>query len=221
MTDESQGDVLTFISDAEKKVVEESSGISPQEMLRIATSFAEFLMGKGFIKRVGIAGSLARGKKEPSDIDFIILIEDSKAIQYLKDRDRPGFPRFEREILGISDKWSEIFSGYVCGIDEMQTEIISDNPSKVYIKEMTIANIDPNYLLNLEKDLLIFNQEKGVFEKQEVFTSEAKKVMEEAVFSELKRKKDDNEYYSGLQKSYSHQKRVNMARTSYPITPIK
>ena len=67
---------MEYLDQSDKK-------ISREEFIKFATDLSEMLDGQGHIKRVGLIGSVARGKENPTDLDMAIFIDEASFLTYI------------------------------------------------------------------------------------------------------------------------------------------
>lgn len=226
-------------SDAEfgiGEVVKSPSRLNGREIfMGKAREIAEFLTGRGSVEKVGIAGSLARGKEFPSDIDLVIFVNQEAAMNDLTKRlnevaeilkepleiqaetTRKDTVKEESvhsyNCLGLNrmDELNLILMFYDHGGRRMPIDlfVISSDPNKTYIDIQGWMNVDPRFLLNIEKDILIFNPNTKSFEKQGVFSDEQKGMMENASYERLKEvvEDGDNRQCDSWEEYYSQRRR--------------
>lgn len=197
------------------------------QMTKDALLLADFLHRSGCVKRVGIAGSLSRGKADPTDIDLIIFVDDKKAIDcinegiYLREF---GKPVNIEKYLGFDDTLKTMFAITLTQMHDyhIDFQIISDTPSEEYVGIMVKNSVDPNFLQNISRDVLIFDPVTYSFHRQEVFTPEQDKIIEGAVFNRLKQMvtTGDSASLKYMEESSSHRKRIRDAKIQ-PLSPSK
>lgn len=157
------------------------------ERLKTVTSnLSEFLLrADPKIKKVGIAGSLARGQN-PHDIDLIIFLDERTASRVAIDENGRNF--FEYLNLDIEEE-GELFELLIqlaflnCEVD---VTFLPDNPSKEFISFFTKTNRDPNFLQNVVNDLLIYDQNSKKFNHYPIFDPKKIRLIKQASFDDLK-----------------------------------
>lgn len=184
-------------------------------MMGEATVLAEMLAGRGNVARVGIAGSLARGKENPSDIDFVIFTDNETAKACHREKMRLLRQGSDQKVqlskyLTLDDaSWNSFAAAYSHTESGIDIQVVSNEPDEVYIRMMANDNIDPNFLINISKDALLYDPSAGVFKKSQVFGETRTKMMEEASFERLKEilSEPNGRFYETVISSHSHQKR--------------
>ena len=209
-----------------------------ETLLAKAEEVAEFLTGKGYIEKVGIAGSLARGKDNPTDIDIVLFVDDSCALELQReqidkaldmydysDENHVIANEFESEITKIGLEREEIgklllmLFNEEAELDQSQAVfypidwiIVPLSPSDKFIEISTILNFDPNFLGELSKDVLTYNPKTGKFEKEPYLNDHQEKILHDATTRVLKILIRDDEYMKAVKNSPGHQKRVQRVK---------
>lgn len=186
-------------------------------MVDEAILLASLLVNRGNVKRVGVAGSLARGKENPSDMDFIIFVDNETAkachrekMRLLRTGSNKKVPL--SEYLTLDDEEWNLFAAVYSGIEsQVDIQVVSDNPDEEYIKMVANDNLDPSFLINISNDAFIYDPSVKTFIKRGVFDDKKRQMMEEASFKRLKEilAETDKHYIETVKKSHSHQKRIN------------
>ncbi len=211
---------------------------SRERLLAKAEEIAEFLTGKGDVEKVGIAGSLARGRENPTDIDIVLFVNEGCAMSYYlgqvieafgnnyeEDYTSPDPEKKEHAIqkIGLENKQLvrlllTLFNEEAEGDSSLPPSypidwiIVSSNPSDPFINLSTIMNFDPDFLRQLSKDVLTYNPKTKKFEKEPYLDDHQREVLRNATTKRLKNLINDEKYAKLVKKSPSHQKRVQRAR---------
>lgn len=203
-------------------------GSTRQEMLGEASMLASFLVDQGNIKHVGIAGSLARGKENPSDVDFVIFVDNSTAKACHREKMRllreksPHRVNLSKFLTVDDEQWNWFVMAISGCKHRFDIQVISDNPDEEYLTMMAKDNIDPNFIKNLSNDVLLYDQAEDQFKQAQVFTQEQHELMDQASFNRLKDvlSNPDDRYYDTIAKSHSHLKRIGKTDDEKPQTRI-
>ena len=153
----------------------QESLVRRKKMVENATILASFLVNCDNVSRVGVAGSLSRGKARPSDVDLIVFIDNDNAKKCQGERNRLIRESLEDDMrlnqyLGMDDnKWNLFVSlyGMLCNVKKCPIDviIISDSPDNEYKQMMIDGNTDPDFLKNILKDVLIYDSQMNGFGK--------------------------------------------------------
>lgn len=193
-------------------------GLDRETMLGEASLLAGILNRKGNIERVAIAGSLARGREHPSDIDLVLFLKNEMAHRYFKTASEARKSKDEKkpdlfDYLGISDDdWNVFVSILMNTQSAVDLIIVSNQPDEEYAKMMSQGNIDPYFLLNLSKTAILYDSESNSFKRSgRIYSERQIETVNEAGFKELKRLVENpkDRKYDAIYRSHSHQKRIN------------
>ena len=187
---------------------------SREDLLNSAKQIAEQFNRTGNIKRIGIAGSLARGKEKPSDIDLVFLVDEGSFLNYRMTVgfDKNGSYDVVKQIMGMLKKeteskeknflFEEILGLSSSDAKRLVVQVLSTGfiekknidilvlPDK--IEEEIVADLavftqyDPTFLSNIRKDCQQFNPETGNFEPTPIYTDEEMAIINQAEFKNLK-----------------------------------
>lgn len=184
------------------------------EMIEEASLLASLLIDHGNIKRVGVAGSLAKGKENPSDIDLVVFIDNKNA----KDCQREKWELLKKQkkvklekYLTMNDVDWNIFTGFYQNAKyPVDLTIASNDPDEEYIKMMADENIDPNFLENISNDIFLYDPSVNGFKKESVFNEQQKTMMKQASYERIKEvlSNPDHSFYDSIEKSHVHEKRM-------------
>lgn len=198
-------------------------------MLQEATLLADFLSRScDRVKKVGIAGSLSRGKKNPGDIDLVIFVDDMTAQRFfsnaLNHRDRGEKVNIREELtkyLSLEGEmktlWEMCLEQVISPIDFL---LLPDNPSEMSAHLWAQYSLDPSFLENITKTARIYHPETNSFVQEEVYSPEQIEIVGKASFVRLKQvlqnEKVGGEDLDRMERSHSHQKRINRVKAQPP-----
>lgn len=222
---------------------EQGSGVNPLKegevgsselMLREATLLADFLSkGSDKVIKVGIGGSLSRGKKNPGDIDLVIFVDDQMAQRFFNDTfDR----RVKGEKVDIKEELAKLLglSGEMKTLWEMTLEqvaspvdflLVPDDPSEKSTHLWAQYSLDPSFLENIAKNARIYHPEVNGFVQEEIYSPDQIERIRKASFVRLKEIHLNEETGLGedlnkMETSHSHQKRIKRVKIQ-SLTPNK
>lgn len=190
------------------------------EMIKEAALLADFLVKcSGKVKRVGLSGSLARGKKDPGDIDLVVFVDDEVAQKYFKnalDKKYQGETLMTSEEIAkhlgfdrdVQIMWEMCLSQISFPID---FQVIPDDPSSGSAILWAELSLDPTFLENITKTKM-YHSETEQFVQEEAYTSEQLDLIRKASFLRLKKILGDKDEYDKalgrMERSPSHRKRL-------------
>jgi len=160
-----------------------------KSMVEEATVLADFLLDWGEkVKRVGVAGSLSRGKRRPGDIDLVVFIDNDEAKKCQNNRNelmKKGEGDSQvYEYLGMDyGKWNvfvflhDMFRE--CRKYPVDVIVASDCPDEEYLKLAKEGNVSPKFLENILNDVVLYDPEMEGFRKENVFTEEQMKLVKQ------------------------------------------
>ena len=201
-------------------------------MLEILYSLAEYLQDFEKINRIGLFGSLARGSNNPSDIDMAIFTDDNVAIELLRstyEKQTTGHElRYEKwaveNELDISKHETHFL--YICMAfllmpedraletlrlfnwvrtetgEEISTIILSNHPSKQFIKIVSLMN-DPTFLESIINDMKLYDISCQNFIKLPIYPPKTLELIHKIGFESLKEMMEKEE--NDAQRSQSHE----------------
>ncbi len=138
---------------------------------------------------MGIFGSLAGENKEPNDIDLIVFVKDPILIKKILDKrkaearqdstekDPEGYLE-EEFFLRLSDEGRARLFSAILEVEFKNNRlhrypidffIIPFPVDEEYLEIEARANLNPNFILYLSKEVRIYDPSKKKFVKQEVF----------------------------------------------------
>lgn len=222
---------------------EEGSGTNPlkegrsstkEQMLKEAAFLADFLSkGCDKVKKIGIGGSLSRGKENPGDVDLIIFVDDQIAQRFfnnaLNHRERGEKLNIREEVakyLGLEGEMKTLWEMTLAQVSSpIDFLLVPSDPSEMSTFLWSLYSIDPSFLENIQKTVKIYNPEIGDFIREEVYSSEQIERIRKASFVRLGEIQQNegagyNEDYVRMETSHSHKKRINRVKIQ-PISPNK
>lgn len=185
---------------------------SREEILEFAQEFAQKYTDKGNIKRIGIAGSVARGKKYPCDIDIILTLSHDAFWEYtlsqiydpkgnysiqtqlqaiLKDKDNKAENFFFERVLGFDHETAKLMALELAihalpGGGRVDIILLPEMIDNKFTTLEIPRSYDPTYISILAKDYQQFNSDTGNFESTPLYPETEMDLLRKAEFARLK-----------------------------------
>ena len=162
------------------------------KLLENAGDLADLLTKRAGIKKVGIVGSLARGKENPSDLDFVIFLPPEKVLEHRIDAAlRTKTPWYERLDLNesVQDSLKIVLGSFGSNGINLDVHFLPESFDKKdgkMLKLMFALSGDPSYMINAVRDILIFDSSSGIFKKETIYSPEQISQLEVLNFEALK-----------------------------------
>lgn len=175
-----------------------------EQIFAFCGKLAEFVIGKGNIESIGITGSIADGKENPSDIDLVFFVKEGgeKALEAVKKNGEytPSSLRFIYfvDCLGIEDSNTKHFIQYALGQPKffqrppVDIFVVNGHITKEYARSVGETYF-VDFLDNLNRRTLIYDPRTKTFIKKSPFSLEDQKIIEETKFEMIKKTMGDDE----------------------------
>jgi len=181
--------------------IKEPNGVEPvlgkDELLEKAVDLAYLLTKRGGIKRVGIAGSLAREKENPSDIDFVIFLPQIDVLSYRIDtsigKRIPWSDRIGLTDSSVKNSLKIILDFFSINGIKLDVHFLPDSFDRTTLDSMNELSGDPSYLLQIVEDLLIFDLSSERFIKQPVYSPDQIEQIRASCFESMKSAVDNKQ----------------------------
>lgn len=185
--------------------------IEKEDAVRSAKAYADFLTGRGNVRRVGLFGSVARGEGDPNDIDIALFLENDKALEFLEvmplDVECEQFKAWMKTLpAGSQHDFHDFIQMYIMGLSEQENMAmrqhsferhladakhisflnISDNPTREYLERNIKEQRDPGFFDDFLRDVLIYDPESKEFIKKAPWPEEINEMIKEIAFNRLK-----------------------------------
>lgn len=194
------------------------------ELLGKAVDLAYLLTKGAGIEKVGIAGSLARGKENPSDLDFVIFLPLKKVLEHRIDATLGiEVPWHERLDLNesVRDSLKIILDVFKLHGIKLDVHFLPESFDEKIFKTMFDLSGDPSYMLNIVRDILIFDSSSEKFERKPVYSPDQIDQIRLMSFEKLKSIVNDEQALDQIYQHPGSQKRRTGSAVQQVIDKFK
>ncbi|MCL5407410.1 MAG: hypothetical protein M1429_02860 [Patescibacteria group bacterium] len=192
---------------------------SREDILAFAKEISQEFDKKGNIKKIGITGSVARGKEYPNDADLIFIIDEKAFFEYntstifdtkkqysflaqvremLKNKDEKKENFLFQKVLGLNNKDAKNMA-LLIGLKSLSIGVdIILLPDKIYEEEtdfLISTQTDPTFLSNLAKDYQELDPESDNFKPAQMYSEEEMDQIRKIEFDALKKISTDPNHF--------------------------
>jgi len=205
------------MSELERASQGPEGGPSREEFLSFATELAEAIDGKGNVKRVGLVGSVARGKEQPRDLDMAIFIDPTSYETLMHSTERGQYSLISElnlhtinQLLRTGDGIQENFLfGEILGLTEDETDRVCDILVEEYppvgdvkawphililpnqftpeLGAQMILERDPTFISNIAEDYQEYDSQDQNFKPKSMFSEQDMAKIKAEEFERMKR----------------------------------